>query len=128
MDGKIGINWQVSGVIQGSRSTVQRQWTRWFTTDRYAVTPSMDWGDIVVGVDFDKDEAVFDPTSGPLVSPSFSVRTPETPNRYVLRFLGRDRTDPRATSFLRGTDPMTDSASAMATCLAIQDTLRAEDM
>jgi hypothetical protein len=127
-DGKLGLSWQISGVLQGTRSTVQRQWTRWFTTERYAVTPAMEWGDIVVGVDFDKDEAVFDPTSGPLVSPSYSVRTPETPNRYLLRFLGRDKTDPRVTAAVRGTDPAGNSAATVETCHLMQDALPAPDM
>jgi hypothetical protein len=126
-DGKLGVSWQVSGVIQGTRSTVQRQWTRWFSNEQYAVAPSMDWNDIVVRVDFDKDEAVFDPTSGPLVSPSFSVRTPETPNRSLLRFLGRDKTDARGAVVL-GTDPTGDTAATVATCHAIQDMLPAPDM
>jgi len=127
-DGKLGVSWQVSGVIQGTRSTVQRQWTRWFSTERYAVIPAMDWGDLIVGADFDKDEAVFDPTSGPLVSPSFSVRTPETPNRFVMRFLGRDKTDSRVAGVVRGTDPANASAAAVETCHLIQDTMPAEDM
>ena len=126
-DGKLGVSWQVSGVIQGTRSTVQRQWTRWFTNDKYVVSPSMDWRDIEVRADFDKDEAVFDPTSGPLVSPSFSVRTPETPNRYLLRFLGREKGDPRA-AVVRGTDPVGDTAATVATCHALQDMLPALDM
>jgi hypothetical protein len=127
-DGKLGVGWQVSGVLQGSRNTVQRQWNRWFTTDRYAVAPAMDWGDATIGVDFDKDETIFDPTSGPLVSPSYSVRTPETPNRYTLRFLGRDKTDPRASGFLHGIDPFSDTAATVDTCHAMQDAMRAEDM
>jgi len=127
-DGKLGINWQVSGVIQGTRSTVQRQWHRWFSTERYAVTPATAWGDILVGADFDKDEAIFDPTSGPLVSPSYSVRTPETPNRYLMRFLGRDENDPRAKAAIRGTDPMGNPAAAMETCRMMHDALPAEDM
>ena len=127
-DGKLGVSWQVSGVIQGSRSTVQRQWHRWFTTERYAVSPAMDWGDILVGADFDKDEAIFDPTTGPLVSPSYSVRTPGTPNRYFMRFLGRDENDPRAKAAIRGTDPIGNTAAAMETCLMMQDALPAENM
>jgi hypothetical protein len=127
-DGKQGVAWQVSGVLMGSRSTVQRQWNRWFTTERYAVTPAMNWGDAIVGTDFDKDETVFDPTTGPLVSPSYSVRTPETPNRYVLRFLGRDKTDARASAFLHGTDPFGDTAATVETCHAMQDAMLAEDM
>ena len=125
-DGKLGLTWQVSGILQGTRSTVQRQWTRWYATERYSVIPATNWSEIVVGADFDKDEAVFDPTTGPLVSASFSVRTPETPNRYVLRFLGRDRSDPRA-AVLRGTDPFTDFAAAMETCHTLQDALPPED-
>jgi hypothetical protein len=127
-DGKLGVSWQVSGILQGTRSTVQRQWTRWFTNEKHTVTPSMNWGDIVVRADFDKDEAIFDPTSGPLVSPSFSVRTPETPNRFLLRFLGRDKSDPRAAAVVRGTDPVNDTAATLATCRAMQDMLPAEDM
>lgn len=127
-DGRLGVSWQVNGVIQGSRSTVQRQWTRWFTTQRYGVSPAMDWGDIVVGADFDKDESIFDPTSGPLVSPSFSVRTPDTPNRFLLRFLGRDKSDPRFGAVVRGIDPLVNIAAAMETCRMLQDALPAPDM
>jgi hypothetical protein len=127
-DGKLGMLWQVSGIVQGTRNVVQRQWNRWFSTERYAVTPSMNWTEITVAADFDKDEAVFDPTSGPLVSPSFSVRTPETPNRFVMHFLGRDKSDPRVTALVRGTDPAADLSAARETCYRIQDTLRAEDM
>jgi hypothetical protein len=127
-DGKIGVSWQVSGILQGTRSTVQRQWTRWYTTERYPVTPATDWGDILVGVDFDKDEAVFDPTSGPLVSPSYSVRMKDTPNRYLLRFLGRDKSDTRVIAAVRGTDPATNSAAAVETCHIMQDTLPPEEM
>jgi hypothetical protein len=127
-DGKLGVSWQVSGVLQGSRNTVQRQWTRWFTTERYAIAPAVDWGDILVGADFDKDETVFDPTTGPLVSPSYSVRTPDTPNRHFMRFLGRDKSDARVAAGIRGTDPASDTAAAVQTCHWIQDTLPAEDM
>jgi hypothetical protein len=127
-DGRLGLAWQVSGILQGSRSAVQRQWTTWFTTDRYAVTPALDWGDIIVGVDFDKDDAIFDPTSGPLVSPSYSVRTPETPNRHLMRFLGRTPSDARLDDVVRGTDPANDVAAARETCLLIQDALPAESM
>jgi hypothetical protein len=126
-DGKLGLSWQVSGIIQGSRSTVQRLWTRWFTTERYAVTPSMDWGDIEVATDFDKDESIFDPTSGPLVSPSYSVRTADTPNRHLLRFLGRDKSDPRVAAVIRGTDPIGNLAATVETCHRVQDTMPAED-
>ena len=122
------MQWFVSGIVQGSRNTVQRLWNRWFSTERYAVAPSMDWTEIVVGADFDKDESVFDPTSGPLVSPSFSVRTPETPNRYVMRFLGRDKSDPRAAALVRGTDAAADLTATRATCHNLQDTLPAEEM
>jgi hypothetical protein len=127
-DGKLGVLWQVSGVLQGTRSTVQRQWNRWFTTERYSVTPAMDWGDVVVAADFDKDENIFDPTSGPLLSPSYSVRTPETPNRYFMRFLGRTKSDPRAAAEVRGTDPVADTAAARETCIHLQDNLGADDM
>ena len=75
----------------------------------------------------DRLEAIFDPTSGPLVSPSYSVRTPETPNRFGLRFLGRDASDPRA-RVIRGTDPTGNLAAAMETCRMMQDALPAEDM
>ena len=125
-DGKPGVAWQISGLLQGTRHTVQRQWNRWFTTERYGVTPSTSWNEIVVGLDFDKDETIFEPTSGPLLAPSFSVRTPETPNRYVMRFLGRDRNDARA-AVIRGTDPEGATAATVETCHALQDALPAED-
>jgi hypothetical protein len=116
-DGKLGVAFQVSGIITGTRNVVQRDWTRWFTEPGFEITASPDWAsDLAVRADFDNEESILDPTSGLLVSGS----APRAGAKHVLRlrFLGRTSTDPRVTAIVKATD--------VDTCFAIQDALPAE--
>ncbi|HET6335804.1 MAG TPA: hypothetical protein VFG30_21410 [Polyangiales bacterium] len=118
-DGKLGVAVQVSGIITGTRNSVQRDWTRWFTESGFEIQPSTDWKtDLTVRADFDNQESILDPTSGLLVSGSI----PKAGAKHILklRFLGRDASDPRVSAFVKATD--------VDTCFAIQDGLPAEQL
>lgn len=117
MDGKLGIAFQVTGIVMGTRNSVQRDWTRWFTEPGYEIAASADWpNDLTIRADFDNEESIIDPTSGLLVSNS----APKASAKHVLqlRFLGRDATDARAMAMIKSSD--------IDTCYAIQDALPAE--
>jgi hypothetical protein len=116
-DGKLGVAFQVSGIITGTRNSVQRDWTRWFTETGFEITASSDWpSDLKIRADFDNEESILDPTSGLLVSGS----SPKAGAKHVLklRFLGRTAADPRVTAIVKAND--------VDTCFAIQDALPAE--
>jgi hypothetical protein len=118
-DGKLGVAFQVDGVITGTRNSVQRDWSRWFTEPGYEITPSANWtSDLVLRADFDNEESVLDPTSGLLVSGS----RPKTDAKHVLRlrFLGRDASDARVAAIVKASD--------VDTCYAVQDALPAEEL
>jgi hypothetical protein len=118
-DGKLGIAFQASGIIEGTRNSVQRDWTRWFTESGYEITPAMDWtADLTVRADFDNEESVMD-ASTPLLS---SLSTPSATAKHVMKFhfLGRDRSDARAVALIKPSD--TD------TCYAIQDMMKAQEL
>jgi len=115
-DGKLGIAFQVTGIIMGVRNSVQRDWSRWFTEPGYEIAASDTWTkDLRIRADFDNEEVVLDPASGPLVSGS----TPRAGAKHalILRFLGRDASDPRVSAIVK--------ASEVDTCFAIQDALPA---
>ena len=115
-DGKPGIAFQVTGIVMGTRNSVQRDWTRWFTEPGYEIAASKDFAnDLTIRADFDNEESIIDPTSGLLVSNS----APKANAKHVLhlRFLGRDASDPRAMEIIKATD--------IETCYAIQDALPA---
>jgi hypothetical protein len=117
-DGKLGVAFQLTGIVSGTRNSVQRDWTRWFTEPGYEITPSTDWPDeIVIRADFDNEESVLDPTSGLLVSGSLPA---DAEHVLKLRFLGRDVSDPRFTALVKETD--------LDTCFAIQDAMPAEEL
>jgi hypothetical protein len=116
-DGKLGVAFQLSGIISGTRNSVQRDWTRWFSDKGYEITASADWpDDLTVRADFDNEESVIDPTSGLLVSTS----APKASAKHVLRlrFLGRASSDPRVAAVVKASDA--------DTCYAIQDAIKAE--
>ena len=118
-DGKLGIAFQASGIIEGTRNSVQRDWTHWFTESGFEITPAMDWkNDLTVRADFDNEESVMD-ASTPLL---MSLSTPSGTAKHVMkfRFLGRDRSDARAIAMLKPSD--TD------TCYAIQDAMKAQEL
>jgi hypothetical protein len=115
-DGKLGIAFQVTGIVMGTRNSVQRDWTRWFTEPGYEIAASQDWtSDLTVRADFDNEESIIDPTSGLLVSGSMPSGTAK--HVLTLRFLGRDASDPRAAALIKADD--------VDTCYAIQDALPA---
>lgn len=118
-DGKLGIAFQASGIIEGTRNSVQRDWTRWFTESGFEITPAMDWtSDLTVRADFDNEESVMD-ASTPLL---MSLSTPSGTAKHVMKFhfLGRDRSDARAMAMIKPSD--TD------TCYAIQDAMKAQEL
>jgi hypothetical protein len=118
-DGKLGVAFQVSGIVTGTRNSVQRDWTEWFTDAGFEIPASTNWtSDLKVRADFDNQENILDPTSGLLVSGS----TPRAGANHVLRlrFLGRDTSDPRVSTIVKATD--------VDTCYAIQDAFPAEQL
>ncbi|MEY4508000.1 MAG: hypothetical protein RLZZ450_122 [Pseudomonadota bacterium] len=40
-DGQLGIAWQINGIASGTRNTVQRDYTEWFTDATHAVKPDL---------------------------------------------------------------------------------------
>jgi len=116
-DGKLGMAFQLTGVISGVRNSVQRDWSRWFTEPGFEIAASRDWAsDLIIRADFDNEESILDPTSGLLAATAQPARGAK--HRAKLRFLGRDRSDLRAAAFVKATE--------IDTCYAIQDAMKAE--
>ena len=124
-DGKLGVAYQATGLVSGTRNSVQRSWLQWFSNDQHTIIPASDWTQIVARSDFDGEESTFDPESGPLATSSTSDRRPEAPNRVTLKFLGKNASDPRVGQLIRGIDPEADIQAALQTCQAIQQALPA---
>jgi hypothetical protein len=118
-DGKLGVAFVVKGIIMGTRNAVQRDWTRWFTEPDFEITPSTDWKqDLKIRADFDNEENVLDPADGLITAGSM----PSARAKHILRlrFLGRDKSDPRVSQIVKPKD--------LDTCFAIQDALPAEEL
>jgi len=118
-DGQLGVAFQVAGILTGTRNSVQRDWTKWFTETGYTIPAATNWTqDVVIRADFDNQENVLNPTSGLLVQGSM----PKQASKHVLklRFLGRDHSDPRVTAIVKASD--------IETCYAIQDAMPAEQL
>lgn len=118
-DGKPGLAFEITGLISGTRNSVQRDWTRWFSDTGYEIAPSNDWpSDLNIRADFDNEESVLDPREGLLSSGS----TPKAGAKHTLRlrFLGRDSSDARVTAIVK--------PGLVDTCYAIQDALPAEEL
>ncbi|HKP56883.1 MAG TPA: hypothetical protein VJV78_09185 [Polyangiales bacterium] len=116
-DGKLGMAFQVSGIITGVRNSVQREWSTWFTKPGFEIQPSNDWpNELTIAADFDNEEAILSPSSGLLAASGQPARG--APHQLKLRFLGRDRSDPRAAAIMKAND--------IDTCFAIQDAMTAE--
>lgn len=126
-DGHLGVAYQATGLVSGTRNSVQRSWIQWFSNAQHTITAATAWNEIVVRSDFDGEESTFDPESGPLATSSTSDRRPEAPNRVTLKFLGKSASDPGVTSLIRGIDPEADIAAAVQTCQAIQQALPASE-
>jgi hypothetical protein len=118
-DGQLGVAFQLTGIISGTRNSVQRDWTRWFTETGYTIPASTNWtSDIVIRADFDNQESVLNPTMGLLTSGS--MPKPDSKHVLKLRFLGRDKSDPRVAAIVKAAD--------IDTCYAIQDAMKAETL
>jgi hypothetical protein len=118
-DGKPGIAFQAAGIVSGTRNSVQRDWTRWFTDTGYEITPAMEWSaPLKLRADFDNEENVLDDGGNSLLS---SGSTPTNAKHELrLRFLGRDRSDSRAMAIIKQAD--------VDTCYAIQDAMPPEQL
>ena len=118
-DGKLGIASQITGIVSGTRNSVQREWTRYFTDSGYEIVPSLDWSnDLTIRAEYDNEDSVMDPISGLLTTVPQADLTAK--HLLKLRFLGRDKSDPRATAFLKPAD--------VDTCYAIQDAMPVESL
>lgn len=118
-DGHLGLAFQITGLISGTRNSVQRDWTRWFSDTGYEFPPGMDWtADLTLRADFDNEESVLFASDSLLASGS----TPKGTAKHTvrLRFLGRDGSDPRAAAIVKD--------NQVDTCYAIQDALPAEEL
>jgi hypothetical protein len=118
-DGQLGVAFQITGIATGSRNSVQRDWTRWFTDTGYTIPASTNWtSDLVIRADFDNEESVLNASNPLLSSPS----TPQFDAKHVLklRFLGRDKSDPRVAAIVKAAD--------IDTCYAIQDAMPGEQL
>ncbi len=114
-DGKLGVAWEVLG---GTRNTVQRDWTRYFSDATHPFPAGTDFTkDIRVRAEFSNEENVLDPTSGLLARGAMPNATAK--HNLTLRFLGRSKSDSRAQALLKADD--------YATCRAIQAALPAQD-
>jgi hypothetical protein len=119
MDGQLGVAFQAAGIISGTRNSVQRDWTRWFTETGYEIPTSTNWtSDISVRADFDNEESVLNATNDLLKQLSM----PKQGAKHVLRlrFLGRNASDPRVTAVVQATN--------LETCFKIQDDMPAEQL
>jgi hypothetical protein len=113
-DGKLGVAWQITGNLTGTRNSVQRDWIEWFSVDEHRVTAAADFTtDLVVRAAFDAQENIFD-ASNPLVNTGSTTDT-TAKHKTTLRFLGRSAADPRAKTIIK--------ADPFETCLAVQDAL-----
>jgi hypothetical protein len=124
-DGHLGVAYQATGLVSGTRNSVQRSWLQWFSNAQHTITPATSWNEITARADFDGEESTFDPESGPLATSSVSDRRPEAPNRVTLKFLGKNASDPGVTALIRGIDPEGNIGAAVETCKAIQQAMPA---
>jgi hypothetical protein len=114
MDTKLGTAWQVTGILSGTRNSVQRDWTAWASDATRTVTPAMNWmSDLVVGASFDNEESVIDSSNALLEQ--LSSADAAAKHTMTLRFLGRDANDSRVKAIVKSTQ--------FDTCIAIQKAL-----
>jgi hypothetical protein len=113
-DTKLGSSWQVTGIISGTRNSVQRDWTSWASDATRTVTPATSWSsDLVVGASFDNEESVID-SSNPLLEQG-SASDGAAKHTMTLQFLGRDSSDARVSAIVK--------PAQFDTCMAIQKAL-----
>lgn len=113
-DGTPGTAWQSTGIVSGTRHSIQRDWNEWFTDSAIVITPSTTWpNDFVARTRFNNEEVVIDATHDILKQASMPDNTVK--NSITLRLLGRDANDARVKTVMKS-DPYD-------TCLAIQQSL-----
>jgi hypothetical protein len=112
-DGQPGIAWVVMGVASGTRHSIQRDWTRWFSASGHQVTAAMDFGDLRVRAEFANEEVVMAESSASLRE--LSQADGSAQHSMTMRFLGRTRDDMRARGVIKADD--------FDTCMAIQAAL-----
>lgn len=116
-DGKPGIAWAVTGIVQGERHTAQRDWTRYFTAPGYEIRAVADFpSDLVVRAEFSNEEVVYESSAGlgQVSQPNASAA-----HTLTLRFLGRTKDDARARAIVVAGDDR-------ATCVNVRTTLPAK--
>ncbi|MFM2417570.1 MAG: hypothetical protein RL385_2293 [Pseudomonadota bacterium] len=103
-DGHLGFAWEISGIASGTRNSVQRDVTMWFTDATHTITPALDFRlPLTLRARFDNDEEVIHATSSLLQS--LSTPDQSAVHRATLVFLGRTRSDSRAQANVLS-DPM----------------------
>jgi hypothetical protein len=116
-DGKLGVAFQATGILSGTRNSVQRDWTKWFTEPGFEIKASTNWNELKIRADFDNEENIID---APDLLQSGSTPRTNAKHTLRLRFLGRDASDPRVAQVVKGTQ--------LETCYAIQDAIPAETL
>lgn len=99
-DGQPGITWLVNGIVNGERYTVQRNWTRYFTAPNYMIPAGSDYADVVLRAEFDVEEVVLN-VQGLNQLSQVNTRAEHT---LTMRYLGRDKSDPRAAALFGADD------------------------
>lgn len=125
-DGIPGMALNVTGIVNGTRHSIQRDWHRGFSSPDYPVAPARDWPDpIVVQAQFEHEESVLSTTpSGDFTLAATSMpRSNDGENRLRFRFLGRSADDPRYAAVVVGTDPEADPEGSHETCMNIRTEL-----
>lgn len=124
-DGNPGLSIIITGAIQGTRFSVQRNNYSWLTNDRYKITPALDWtSEIEARADFVGEETVVGtmPDDGLLSAGSNGVPNAKSA-RVTLKFLGRNTADPRVSAIVTATDPMTNPDGVVQSCKNIINAL-----
>jgi hypothetical protein len=117
-DGELGAAAQVTGIVSGTRNSVQRDWNRWFSAaNGFEIPAAMDFtSELKIRAEYEIEEIVMAPTTGLLTT--LPDQTDTWNHVMRLRFLGRTAEDPRAQPIVKS-DPV-------ETCFAIQDAMPAE--
>jgi hypothetical protein len=117
-DGELGAAAQVTGIVSGTRNSVQRDWNRWFTAaGGFEIAAAMDFtSELKIRAEYEIEEIVMAPATGLLTT--LPDQTNEWNHIMRLHFLGRSADDPRAKPVVHS-DPV-------ETCYAVQDAMPAE--
>jgi len=118
-DGELGIAWYITGIASGTRHSIQRDFTEWFSDSEFQITPSLSWTeDLVVRSNIGSEEVVLSASNPTLAGSGTPDGTAK--HRVTFRFLGRDRNTDAARKLLK--------AKPFDTCSAIRDALPAGEL